>query len=421
MKELIATILAGGKGERLHPLTKDRSKPAVPFGGIYRLIDVTLSNCINSDIFKIMVFPQYRGQSLVDHIDAGWNIFSRQLGHFIRVVHAKMTGSDDMYKGTADALRHHLHMINQEHPYHVLVLSADHIYKMDYRTIQDYHLQNYAELSIAVREVDIKEAKRFGVLEVDQQYRVVGFEEKPKNPKCIPGKPEKALISMGIYLFNIKTLNESLEEIPGHDFGHDIIPELIKTARVFAYPYDKLNKIRDFVWIHKDDGSREKVLMNSVKDSYYWKDVGDLDALWQANMDLTGVTPDFSLYGEMWKLHTYHQPFPPVKTVFNSEKDKRIGTMLDSIVSPGSILSGGRVSNSVISYNVRVNSWAEVDHSVILSNVDIGRNCKLKKVIIDEDNRLPSDTIIGYDLEADAKRFKITDGGIVVVEKGYFS
>jgi glucose-1-phosphate adenylyltransferase len=366
-----------------------------------------------------MVFPQYRGQSLVDHIEAGWNIFNLSLGHFIKIVHPQMSEHDDYYKGTADAVRHNLPLLRPIHADLVLVLSADHIYRMDYRLFEEFHARQGADVSIAVREVDIAEASRFGVIRVDENWRIVGFEEKPTRPAPIPGRPDKALISMGIYLFNRKFLADSLKAVPGEDFGKHVLPQLIDHARVAAYSFSN-NRIRDYRWLPMPDGSRVKTLVENICDAEYWKDVGDLDSYWQANMDLTGVTPNFSLYGELWPMRTYQQQFPPVKTVFNNTAENRVGSILDSIVSPGCIISGGTVLKSVLSYDVRVNSWAQVEESVILSHVEIGRNCRIRRAIIDKHNSVPQGTVIGWDEEADRKRFHVTPGGITVIPKRHF-
>lgn len=420
MKDIVAIILAGGRGERLFPLTKERSKPAVYFGGIYRIIDLTLSNCINSEIFRIMVFPQYKAQSLVEHIDYGWNIFNRYLGHFLRIVHPQMRVNAEWYKGTADSVRQNLYLIEHESTSHFLILSGDHIYKMNYDYFNNFHTETNSDISISAIEVDLCEATKFGVLEIDSNNRIVGFEEKPEHPKPIPGKPDKALVSMGIYIFKKEALVHYLKTIQGDDFGKDIIPEAIKNCKVSAFDYSNENKIADYIYKHFPDGTREKYLETNVHDSGYWRDVGDLDAYWNANMDLTGVNPAFNLYSVLWPIRTNQRQYPPVKTIFNNESEGRIGGMYDSIVSPGTVISGGRVFNSVVSYNVRVNSWAEIKESVIMPNVEIRRHCKIQRSIVDKDNIIPAGTIIGYDMEEDKKRFTVSPGGIVVVEKGHF-
>jgi len=421
MRDVIALIMAGGKGERLYPLTQDRSKPSVPYGGIYRIIDVTLSNCINSNIYKIIVLPQYKAQSLVEHLEAGWNIFSYALGHYLKVVHPQMRTGDQWYQGTADSVRQNLYLIQRESPEHVLILSGDHVYKMDYGRLKAYHREKDADITVSVIEIPISEGHRFGVLGVDQDYRITGFQEKPPAATAIPGDPDHALASMGIYMFKTRTLVDLLKSSDRDDFGMDIIPEALERYSLFAFPYKKENRIEDFVYTMAEDGSRHRVLEPCVHDSSYWRDVGDLDAYWNANMDLTGVEPMFNLYGTKWPLRTFQAQYPPVKTVFKNKSANRIGMALDSIVSHGTIISGGVVKNSVLSYNVTVRSWSEVRESVIMSDVEIGRHCRIMKAIIDKKNIIPPNTAIGYDPEEDRKRFTVTPRGIVVVGKGTFT
>ncbi|MBN1842475.1 MAG: glucose-1-phosphate adenylyltransferase [Deltaproteobacteria bacterium] len=422
MRDVIALIMAGGRGERLCPLTKDRSKPAVPFGGIYRIIDVTLSNCINSNIYKIIVLPQYKAQSLVEHIEAGWNIFSYALGHYLKIVPPQMRTGNQWYRGTADSVRQNIYLIERDTSEndHVLVLSGDHIYKMDYSHLKTYHQERDADITVSVIEVPISEAHRFGVLEVAEDYRITGFQEKPRSAMPIPGDPDRALASMGIYMFKVPVLVDILKASDKDDFGRDIIPEAIKRYSLHAFPYKKENRIEDFVYTVKEDGSRVRVLNPCIQDSSYWRDVGDLDAYWNANMDLTGVEPAFNLYGAKWPLRTFQAQYPPVKTVFKNTDADRIGMALDSIVSHGTIISGGVVKNSVLSYNVMVRSYSEVRESVIMSHVEIGRYCRIMKAIIDKKNIIPPNTEIGYDPEEDRKRFTVTPRGIVVVAKGTF-
>lgn len=420
MRDVIALIMAGGKGERLYPLTQDRSKPSVPYGGIYRIIDVTLSNCINSNIYKIMVLPQYKAQSLAEHLEAGWNIFSYALGHYLKVVHPQMRTGDQWYQGTADSVRQNLYLIERESSEHVLVLSGDHVYKMDYSHLKAYHQEKDADITVSVIETPISEGHRFGVLGVDQDYRITGFQEKPPAPTAIPGDPDHALASMGIYMFKTPVLVDLLKFSDRDDFGMHIIPDALERYSLFAFPYKKENRIEDFVYTMAEDGSRLRILEPCVRDSSYWRDVGDLDAYWNANMDLTGVEPMFNLYGTKWPLRTFQAQYPPVKTVFKNISANRIGMALDSIVSHGTIISGGVVKNSVLSYNVTVRSWSEVRESVIMSDVEIGRHCRIMKAIIDKKNIIPPNTAIGYDPEEDRKRFTVTPRGIVVVGKGTF-
>jgi glucose-1-phosphate adenylyltransferase len=421
MRDVIALIMAGGKGERLYPLTQDRSKPSVPYGGIYRIIDVTLSNCINSNIYKIIVLPQYKAQSLAEHLEAGWNIFSYALGHYLKVVHPQMRTGNQWYQGTADSVRQNLYLIQRESPEHVLILSGDHVYKMDYSRLKAYHQEKDADITVSVIEIPISEGHRFGVLGVDQDYRITGFQEKPPAATAIPGDPDHALASMGIYMFKTRTLVDLLKSSDRDDFGMDIIPEALERYSLFAFPYKKENRIEDFVYTMAEDGSRLRILEPCVQDSSYWRDVGDLDAYWNANMDLTGVEPMFNLYGTKWPLRTFQAQYPPVKTVFKNKTANRIGMALDSIVSHGTIISGGVVKNSVLSYNVTVRSWSEVRESVIMSDVEIGRHCRIMKAIIDKKNIIPPNTAIGYDPEDDRKRFTVTPRGIVVVGKGTFT
>ena len=423
MKETLAFVMAGGKGERLMPLTRDRTKPAVPFGGIYRLIDFTLSNCVNSAIYKIIVLPQYKSQSLNDHLEEGWNIFSHKLGHFLKIVPPQQRTGFDWYRGTADSVRQNLYLIERYRPRNTLILSGDHIYKMDYSRFLDYHQEKEADITIALLEVPADQSRQFGVAEVDHDFRILGFQEKPEQaPKTIPADPEHVLASMGIYLFRTKSLVEILKDIKGNDFGAEIIPKLLDSHRIYAYPYRKLNKIPEYIYKTLPNGERELQLDPHPRDSSYWRDVGTLDAYWNANMDLTGVEPHFNLYGIRWPIHTHQVQNPPAKFVFATERAEhfRVGKALDSLVSPGCIVSG-IVQNSVLSYNVTVRSWARVDESVILGRVTVGRHCKIKKAIIDKDNVIPPHTEIGYNPKKDAKRFTVTPRGIVVVPKGYFT
>jgi len=423
MKNILTFIMAGGRGERLMPLTLDRAKPAVPFGGIYRLIDLSLSNCINSELYKIIILPQYKSQSLTDHLEDGWNIFNHKLGHFLKIVSPQQRISGDWYQGTADSIRQNLYLIEITRPHHVLILSGDHIYKMDYNLFIRYHVEKNADMSIALREVGKEMAQQVGIAEVDEDYRLRSFQEKPKkNPKTIPGDPNRVLASMGIYLFKTDALLNALKSNNGDDFGKDIIPELIPDFRVYAYPFQKQNIIEDYAYYTVENGERKLILKPKLRDSSYWRDVGTLDEYWNANMDLTGLDPSFNLYGKNWPIHTYQIPAPPAKFVFSNERPEgfRVGKALDSIVAPGSIISG-IVRNSVISYYVFIQSWATIEESVIMDDVVVERNCKIKKAIIDKHNVIPSGTEIGYNPKEDRNRFTVTPRGIVVVPKGYFT
>lgn len=422
MKDVLAFVMAGGRGERLMPLTQDRTKPAVRFGGIYRLIDFTLSNCVNSQIYKIVVLPQYKSYSLNEHLEAGWNIFSHEMGHFLKKVPPQQRIGLDWYRGTADSIRQNLFLIERYRPRQILILSGDHIYKMDYSLFIKYHREKNADVTISLLEVDKVLAREYGVAEADEDYRICGFREKPKKDvRTIPGDADHVLASMGIYLFETDRLVEILKSGNEDDFGRDIIPGLLESHRVYAYPYRRFNCIEDYVNVTLEDGTREFKLVSPTRDSSYWRDVGALDAYWNANMDLTGVDPYFSLYGVRWPVHTNQIQAPPAKFVFANERPKgfRAGKALDSLVAPGCIVSG-IVRNSVLSYNVVVRSWATVDESVVSDSVIIGRHCKIKKAIIDKGNMIPPRTEIGYNPEEDRERFTVTPRGIVVVPKGYF-
>ena len=396
----VAFVLAGGVGVRLHPLTRDRAKPAVPFGGKYRVIDYTLSNCVNSGIRKIFILPQYKSFSLALHTRDAWNIFSPELGEFLVHLSPQMRVGEDWYKGTADAVYQNIYHLEQIDEDYVLILSGDHIYKMDYGHFIRYHQRRRADLTISAIEVDLREAHRFGVIQVDEAGKVCGFEEKPERPKAIPGKRGKAFVSMGVYIFNRKTLIDILNKDAGmetsHDFGKDIMPYMYPNHRVFVYRFG----------------------MTGGKDSNYWRDIGTIDAYYQANMDLASVSPVFNLYDRNWPIRTYEGQYPPAKTVFADEDKGRAGKALDSIICSGVIISGGRVERSLISPGVRINSYAEVTESILLHNVVIGMHAKVKRAIIDKGVRVPAGMKIGYDLEKDRQRFFVSDEGIVVIPKG---
>jgi glucose-1-phosphate adenylyltransferase len=422
MKNVIALIMAGGKGERLMPLTRRRSKPAIPFGGIYLLADLSLSNCINSEVYKILVLPQYKAQTLIQHLEAGWNIFSPALGHFLRIVPPQMMTGDKWYQGTADSIRQNLEMIEAENPSHLLILSADHVYKMDYARFKAYHVANQAEVTIAVIETDRAQAKEYGVLQVDDDFRVIGFQEKPQDPAPIPGRPDLSLASMGIYMFTAKTLIELLKADDRPDFGKDILPSILKSRRVMAYPYRRENRIEEVVFFTDDEGSRAVKPVEAAPDSGYWRDVGNLDAYWNANMDLCGITPFFNLYGVRWPMRTAQRQFPPVKTlsVLSDDGHPLQGQVLNSLTASGCVIGGGTVRNSVMSYNVSVHRGAEVDESVVMENVDVGRFCRIKKAIIADGAKIPARTEIGCDPKEDRRRFSVTPRGIVVATKEDF-
>ncbi|MDR1297942.1 MAG: glucose-1-phosphate adenylyltransferase [Deltaproteobacteria bacterium] len=423
MKNVIALVMAGGRGERLMPLTRSRSKPAIPFGGIYLLADLSLSNCINSEVYKILVLPQYKSQTLIQHIESGWNIFSPALGHFLRIVPPQMMRGNKWYQGTADSIRQNLEMIEAENPSHMLILSADHVYKMDYSLFKRYHVDHKADVTIAVIETAKSEAREYGVLQVDKNFRVTGFQEKPENPAAIPGHPDQCLASMGIYIFTAQVLLDLLKSDERPDFGKDILPSILRSHKVMAYPFRKQNRIEDVVFFTDEtSGGRAEKPVEVAPDSGYWRDVGNLDAYWNANMDLCGLTPYFNLYGVRWPMRTYQRQFPPVKTLSVLESDGKSlhGLARDSLVSQGCIIGGGSVRNSVLSYNVSVHRGAEVDESVIMENVDVGRFCQIKKAIVSDNVRIPARTTIGFDPKEDKRRFHVTPRGIVVVTKDDF-
>ncbi len=399
MEHVLTVLLAGGAGERLHPLTRHRAKPAVPFGGMYRIIDFTLSNCVNSHCRRIQVLVQYKSSSLARHIRSAWNIMHTELGEFIDIIPPQMRINDNWYLGTADALYQNLYSIHQEDPREVLILSGDHIYKMDYKKLVADHRRREADLTIATIEVPVDQAQRLGIIQVDQDMRIAGFEEKPKHPQTVPGKDGVALASMGIYIFNTEVLKDVVvadaeSETSSHDFGKDILPKMLDKYRVFAHTFIDENK----------------------KETTYWRDVGTIESYWEANMDLVSVDPQFNLYDQTWPLRTNLPMHPPAKFVF-AAIGKRFGVATDSIVSPGCIVSGGMVSRSVLASLVRVNSYAYVEESILMDRCSIGRHSRIRRAIIEKDIRLPDNTTIGYNLDEDAKRYRVTPTGIVVVEE----
>jgi glucose-1-phosphate adenylyltransferase len=398
MMKILAMVLAGGRGERLYPLTRDRAKPAVPFGAVYRIIDFTLSNCIHSEIRRIYALTQYKSTSLHRHIQFGWNILSASLGEFIEAVPAQQRIDEHWYQGTADAIFQNIYTIQQERPDLILILSGDHIYKMDYRKMIHFHVEKKADLTVGAIRMERQLSREFGVIQVKEEGQVIGFEEKPEEPKTIPGDPEGILASMGVYVFPteilVRRLIEDARSDSTHDFGKDIIPAMIKKDLVFAFDFRK--------------GDRGRM--------GYWRDVGTIDAYFEANMDLVSVTPQLNLYDPQWPIFTYQSSDPPAKTVL--EEEGRMGTAINSILSNGCIISGGSVKRSVLSPRVVVHSYAEVEDSILLEGVDIGRHAKIRRTIIDKDVQIPPNTKVGYDLDEDAKRFTVTGSGIVVVPRG---
>jgi glucose-1-phosphate adenylyltransferase len=400
MKNVAAVILAGGQGERLFPLTKNRAKPAVPFGGEYRIIDFTLSNCINSNIRKLFVLTQYKSISLHRHLKQAWNILPNELGEFLEVIPPQQRVTRDWYSGTADAIYQNLYSLEAENSDYFIIPYGDHIYKMDYSYMLAYHEANGADLTLCVIELDKRESPHFGVVEVDKNNRVLGFQEKPSRPKVIPNKPDKILASMGIYVFNRQVLFDSVREDnqrrdSSHDFGKDILPYMVREGyKVYAYIFQQGNK------------------------SYgnYWRDVGTIEAYYDANMDLISVEPQLNLYDKSWPIRTFHSQSPPAKTVHS--EFKRTGMVIESIISNGCIVSGANVFRCILSPDVRINSYAEVSNSIIFNRVDIGRYCRIRRAIIDKDVKIPAYTVIGFDHEQDRKRFTVTESGITIVSAG---
>jgi glucose-1-phosphate adenylyltransferase len=400
MRNTLAILLAGGAGERLSPLTRNTAKPAVPFGGIYRIIDFTLSNCINSDIRRVFVLAQYKALDLVRHLRAGWSILSPELGEFIEVLTPMQRGRADWFLGTADAVYQNMESIEAEDPELTLILSGDHIYKMNYQEMAAWHRERDADVTIATLQVAPFEATRFGIVEIEADYRITGFEEKPKhgNPTRSVFNSQMVSASMGIYMFKTQVLLDALREdaalsASSHDFGKDILPRLVQRARVIAYDFHDLND----------------------KKVHYWRDVGTIDAYYDANMDLVSVTPEFNLYDKKWPLRTHMKQQPPAKFVF-AQEGHRLGVAIDSIVAPGCIVSGGRVMRSILSPGVRVNSYCDVENSILLEDVEVGRYSRIRNAIIDGGVKLPEGTEIGIDPREDlARGFTVTEGGVTVV------
>jgi glucose-1-phosphate adenylyltransferase len=399
-RNTFAIILAGGRGSRLKQLTDFRSKPAVPFGGKFRILDFTLSNCVNSGIRKIGVATQYKAHSLIRHIQRGWSFLDGRFDEFIQLLPAQQQIDETQwYQGTADAIYQNMHFLRRYNPEHVLIVAGDHIYKMDYGRMLSFHVMRQADMTVACIDVPLAEAREFGVIGVDGSERVVDFVEKPQDPPCIPGQPERALASMGIYIFNAKFLFEQLERdahTPGsqRDFGKDIIPHIVSRYRVFAHRF-------------------ADSCVGSEHHRPYWRDVGTIDAYWEANMEMTKVTPELNLYDKDWPIWTYQEQLPPGKFVFDD--DDRRGTAVDSLIAGGCIISGATVRRSLLFSSVSVHSWATVEDSVILPGVEIGRHAVLKRCVIDKRCNIPPGLQIGVDPEEDRRRFHVSPKGITLV------
>lgn len=414
VKNTLALILAGGRGTRLHKLTEWRAKPAVHFGGKFRIVDFPLSNCLNSGIRRICVLTQYKADSLIRHVQRGWGFLRGEFDEYVHVLPAQQRIDESWYAGTADAVYQNLDILRSLNPQYVLVLAGDHVYKMDYGAMLGFHVHHNADMTIACIEVPVAEASAFGVMNIDEQHRVLEFVEKPSDAPTIPGKPGVSLASMGIYIFNAKFLYEQLikdadTRSSGHDFGRDIIPAVIRNYRAFAYAFNDAK-----TGVQK-----------------YWRDVGTVDAYWQANLDLVGVNPELNLYDKEWPIWTYQEQTPPAKFVFNDNAQDvdthppdsqtgrfRRGKAVDSMVSGGCIISGGQICRTLLFSNVRVNSYADVEDSVVLPDVNIGRRCTIKKAVIDRGCNIPEGMEIGVDAEQDAKRFYISSGGVILVTPG---
>jgi glucose-1-phosphate adenylyltransferase len=400
MRDTLGVLLAGGAGERLFPLTRDRAKPAVPFGGHYRIIDITLSNCINSGLRKVFILTQYKALSLNRHIREGWSgIVGQELGEFFELLPPMQRTGSNWYMGTADAVYQNIYSIGSEQPKHMLILGGDHIYKMNYARMLEFHRETKADVTIATLPIAPEESRQFGVVEVGADNEIRGFLEKPQSTTFrSPVNPSAVDASMGIYIFNTEILLKALiadAEDPAskHDFGHNILPNLLGKKKMMAYSFVDENR----------------------KQALYWRDVGTLDAYYDANMDLCSVSPVFNLYDKNWPIRTRVRQYPPAKFVFG--EPGRTGAAVNSVITAGVIISGAQVSNSVVSQDVRVNSYSDVDASVIFSHVNIGRHCRIRRAIIDRDVHIPEGTVIGYDPVEDKRRYFVTPSGLTIVTR----
>lgn len=404
-RNVLTMILAGGMGERLYPLTRDRAKPAVPFGGRYRIIDFVINNFINSGFFKIKILTQFKSTSLIEHITRTWRLVP-EIGQYVDVVPAQMRKGPFWFRGTADAVYQNLELIFDERPDVVCVFGGDHIYKMDVNQMLQEHIANEADLTIATIPVPVHDAHHFGIVEIDENWRVTGFVEKPKEgAKTIPGRPDMVLASMGNYIFDAHVMTDVLQRNSlrdsAHDFGKEIIPDMYPRMKVFAYDFAKNH-------VPGEEGHNRG----------YWRDVGTVDAFFEASMDLVSVSPLFNLYNPLWPVVSAPMHLPPAKFVFADSKSQRIGIATDSLVSDGTIISGGTINRCVLHPKVRIHSYSDIDESILMDGVEIGRHSRIRRAIIDKGVKIPSGTTIGYDLELDRQRFTVTESGVVVVPKG---
>ncbi|MCY0997842.1 glucose-1-phosphate adenylyltransferase [Myxococcus sp. MISCRS1] len=405
MSKVLAMILAGGAGTRLEPLTRERAKPAVPFGGRYRIIDFALSNFTNSGVYRVKVLTQYKSDSLNNHLSRAWRM-SAFLGHYVEAVPAQMRTGVDWYKGSADAIYQNLNIITDEEPDFIFVFGADHVYRMDTRQMLDFHVSKRAACTVAAIPVPIEQGREFGIIDVGPDGRMRQFLEKPKDPPPMPGNPKMCLASMGNYLFTTEVLvqevvRDAANEASAHDFGKSIISELYKYAPVYVY-----------------DFATNEIAGQEGKERGYWRDVGNIDVYYQSNMELVEVDPIFNLYNDRWPIHTQANNYPPAKFVFADQDNQRVGHATDSLIAEGCIISGGKVNRSVLSPKVRVNSYSEVEASILFENVTIGRRSRIRKAIIDKNVEIPPGTTIGYDPVEDKRRFHVTPDGVVVIPKG---
>ena len=406
-EDVLAMILAGGAGTRLRPLTRDRAKPAVPWGGRYRLIDIVLSNFVNSGFYQIKILTQYKSDSLQQHVSRGWRL-SEQLDQFVDIVPAQQRVGPQWYRGSADAIYQNLNLFEDHDPDDVCVFGADHIYKMDVEHMLDFHREKGADLTVAAVPVSLEEGKAFGVFDIEEDGRIKDFYEKPDDPISMPGDPERCLASMGNYIFDADALENRVrldadKEESDHDFGKDIVTWMVRDPEASVYVYDF---------------STNPVPNQHERESGYWRDVGTIEAYWEASMDLIEIHPHFDLYNPEWPIRTYYENHPPAKFVHDDPSNQRVGKAINSMVAEGCIVSGGVIRDSILFPEVRINSYSEVDESILFEGVDVGRRAKIRRAVIDKNVTIPPDTVVGYDLEKDRERFTVSDEGIVVIPKG---